>query len=479
MNGSSVTPKEIKNTRHSKKSKNEQQKLTEDSIYSSQTVQLMKNFESILQSVMFEIHQIKQQQIDSTAEINLKLNSISSKQHDMQNSVTVVSNDLTSSIDKCYLNIKDLEEVRMTEINLEKTNVLPDISSLQKKVEASHDTLRNSIQSMENSVSSLKRGVEKMSKDRKEDLNAIVSTNAQFQELMTEINRDVKSSKEIITEMEKLTVLAQLEEFQKPAKTSKPTVPADVNTSTSTSNMYAGLSEDVDEEITFRTDASNEPNVIVIADESVDKGQLNEKANKQPERKPSQNMNSSVQNDGEKKDETSGRKQDSNKNMSLTRDTVEVGIRRTGTKRDKVYIIGDSIAGQINQVEMGKSTRTFVQKLRAPKIQDVSKVKSQVKDAKVIVVHTGINNIRASESTDSMVTELVEAVKSLKEEAPDSTVVVSKAIPVGDKKLDIERNLFNANIMKELENYEVKVNSLDHSNLAEHAFPIRVSTDRT
>ena len=37
------------------------------------------------------------------------------------------------------------------------------------------------------------------------------------------------------------------------------------------------------------------------------------------------------------------------------------------TRRNEVYLIGDSISGHVNQAALGKSTRTFVQKLKAPR----------------------------------------------------------------------------------------------------------------
>ena len=68
----------------------------------------------------------------------------------------------------------------------------------------------------------------------------------------------------------------------------------------------------------------------------------------------------------------------------------------------------------------------------------------------------------------------MKVIKALKEVAPESKVVVSKTIPIGDQKLDIERNVFNASIAKELsEDSEVNVSFLDHGNLAEQALPIK------
>ena len=52
--------------------------------------------------------------------------------------------------------------------------------------------------------------------------------------------------------------------------------------------------------------------------------------------------------------------------------------------------------------------------------------------------------------------------------------MVSKPIPIGDRTLDIERNIFNANVEKKLsEDGKVKVLFLDHGNLPDQGFPIK------
>ena len=350
------------------------------------------------------------------------------------------------------------------------------ISSLQKRVETSYDIVKSSIKSVENSVSTLKCGVDKMSQDCQEEFKALESKNTKLQESVTEVNRVVKSSKDVITEIEKsLTVMTQLEDFRKPVKTAKLTVPGEDRTSTSTSNTYAGLIGEDDEEVTFRNVESNQQSAIVIADETDEQQQSSENEDRQPVDESSQNTEgSTTPRDGEMANESPNVLEKNSNIMPKTRYTVDVERRINGTRRDKIYLIGDSIAGQVHQAALGKSTRTFVQKLKAPTIQDISKLTSQVKDAKLIIVHTGINNIRQDEPTENRVSDFVKVIKSLKEVAPESKVVVSKPIPIGDQKSDIVRNIFNASIVKELsEDSEVNVCFLDHGNLAEQAFPIK------
>ena len=122
----------------------------------------------------------------------------------------------------------------------------------------------------------------------------------------------------------------------------------------------------------------------------------------------------------------------------------------------------------------GERRKTYVQKLKAPKIDDLQKVTSQMKDAKLTVIHTGINNIRENGTTEDRVKNLVEAFMAFKETAPDSKIAISKAIPVGNHEIDIERFMFNAENKKKLgEVLTSEVAFLDHGNLAEQGVPIK------
>ena len=85
-----------------------------------------------------------------------------------------------------------------------------------------------------------------------------------------------------------------------------------------------------------------------------------------------------------------------------------------------VYLVGDSISGQVNPAILDKSTKTYVKKLKASKIEDLRSLTDQVKDAKMIIVHTGINNLRGKESTVDCGKRLTESIASFREAATES-----------------------------------------------------------
>ena len=102
-----------------------------------------------------------------------------------------------------------------------------------------------------------------------------------------------------------------------------------------------------------------------------------------------------------------------------------------------VCLVGDSLVGQLNVPLLGKSPNTLIRRLKAPKIQDIEQYKSELKDSKLIIRHTGINNIRNKEETDACTNSLVSAVTSLKEEAPNAKIVISRLLPVDGRKRHI------------------------------------------
>ena len=92
----------------------------------------------------------------------------------------------------------------------------------------------------------------------------------------------------------------------------------------------------------------------------------------------------------------------------------------------------------------------------------------------MIIIHTGINNLRSKESSADSRKGLIESITSFREAAPESKIVVSKVIPIGDHEIDIERNIFNAENEKRLtEINKAGISFIDHGNLAERGIPIK------
>ncbi|MCG8044937.1 MAG: SGNH/GDSL hydrolase family protein, partial [Candidatus Thiodiazotropha endolucinida] len=267
---------------------------------------------------------------------------------------------------------------------------------------------------------------------------------------LSEVTKDVQRTRHSITDIEKsLNTLSEKQEFTSPNKTLKGSLPEGEKTAI-IENRFSELQADEDGEVIFKgieTAKSMTSTCIQVIDESL-KDHTTEKSN---------NTTKSA-----------------DKIIKSPNSNADHVVHKTVSKKEKVYLIGDSISGQVNPATLGKRTNTFVKKLRAPKLEDLNSFSSQVKDAKMILIHTGTNNIRQKESTEDCVNILTRAVTSFREVAPECKVVVSKIVPIGDHDVDIDRSIFNANSERKLtEINKTEIGFIDHGNLAERGVPIK------
>ena len=99
---------------------------------------------------------------------------------------------------------------------------------------------------------------------------------------------------------------------------------------------------------------------------------------------------------------------------------------------------------------LGKGTNSYVQRLKATKIEDIEKHMTEAKDAKIISIHSEINNLREKEQTESCVGKLLDTVASFKLAAPQAKIVLSQILPVGDHDLNLDSYVLNAQLGKKL-----------------------------
>lgn len=329
----------------------------------------MKNVKNLLQTVMFEIPQLKQHQIDLKSEMNTQFSSLHSKQHYIEKFMSAMSTDMSTSIDRCVSKIKDLEDEKSSDTANQIG--IRDIACLQEKVDACSETMRNSIQSVENKVSAVRNGVDRLSKNCQSEFKCSENKNSQLHETVPEVIRDIKRTKKVIYEIEKsLSVLTKHGEFMQLMKTVIPKVPSDENSSSTSSNMIAGLLVDEDEELTIRNKESSEQSPIIISNEVQDHPRTKKVTEGQPLAEPSQNDGSQVApKDRPTVGETTKERHGHNVPVRNDNATARSTVNDYNTKRENVYLIGDSIAGQVNPAVLGNTNKTFVRKLKAPKIQ--------------------------------------------------------------------------------------------------------------
>ena len=242
-----------------------------------------------------------------------------------------------------------------------------------------------------------------------------------------------------------MTALSESDEFTRPSRLAKERTEA-AEIMPITDNKFTELDDEPDDEVIFKGTEPGKKN-----DSKSPSTQVSEIPNEKDKIEKSKNNAN-----GEK---------ETIKNAEGKNDSDKL---KTYTRKELVYLVGDSISGQVNPAILGKSTKTYVKKLKASKVEDLHSLTDQVKDANMIIIHIGINNLRGKESTADSGKICIESITSFREAAPESKIVVSKVIPIDDHEIDIDRNLFNAQNEKRLTEINVsEISFIDHGNLAE------------
>ncbi|MEW8543580.1 MAG: viroplasmin family protein [Candidatus Thiodiazotropha sp.] len=428
-----------------------------------QLTQVMKNMETVLETVLFGLNQSREENFKFQKDVTKRLEEITSKQLAFAESLSNISKDLGAETRNANSRMEIVQASISMEDNLKlnqdvsrkldeisskqqrfaesQSTVIKELSSDKRNVNCRLDGLKSSLHTVETSCLDLKRNLEKASTSNEKECNEIQSVGRKIYEAITEVRNESKRTREQVGDIEKsISAISEAGMFStttKPKKTKDNTV-NDNTVSRSQPNADSHSQNTMDTE---------EVEVLLV---EVD---TKEKENSQNNTNSVQATETPVSNQAE-----NGKGQHQGK---------------PGNKKDKVCLIGDSIAGQINIPLLGKTTNTYVRRLRAPKIDDVGTYTDEVKDSKLIIIHTGINNLRDKDSTESCVNSMVTAITSLRESAKDAKIVMSKIAPVGDRELAIEGIMLNASCEKKLREIHKDIQFLDHSNLAEQGRPIK------
>ena len=417
-------------------------------IDNNQLIQVMKNMEAVLETVLLEIHNSREEYAAFKQDVNTRLTEISSKQQDFSESLSCITNELTSEMSKHVnqLDRKDTTSASQTASVCARSfsEVQTGISNLQRGFNSRLEGMKSSLHTVEDSCSGLKREVEKSSSEHKKEYENIQIVSRQLFEAISDIKKENKRTREQMGDIEKsMNAISATEDFHHPTKIKEKKKYKEAATQ-STENDDDNKEEEDDCEIIFPKKTTKEQN--------------SSEADHVEQRSPTKKRNDTVSENTNSKSPDRG-KQD--------------GFRYTRNRKKQVYLIGDSIAGQINVPMLGKSTNTYVKRITASKLQDIEKHTQDITDARVVIIHTGINNLRDKEDIDSCMNLTVEAVNSMKEAAPSAKIVISKLIPIEDRELYIDGMLLNAKCEKKLrEIYGSEVMFIDNSNFAEQGAPI-------
>ena len=432
------------------------------SIDNDQLIRVMKNMETVMVTVLYEVNQSREESLKFKQDITKRFEEITLQQKNLEKFLLTFTQEISSEIRKECSQYQGLPEHQPREedqrFKQDVTKKLEEITSNQKNFAASlsavtqeatiekktvssiFDGFKSSLHKLQTSCSDLKLKVDKAVLENKKECDQIQNIGKQIYDAVVEDRNESRRTREQVIDIEKaISAISEAATLSTINRKPKKIIDGEVknNTSSEQSQQQASsaIGEDDDIEITFaKVVASNKEHPQTRTSERNDtKDIINPSTRKAEER-------------------------------------VTHEERETDRKK-MVYIIGDSIAGQLNVRELGKSTHTYVRRLRAPKIHDIEKYTEEVKNAKLIIIHAGINNLRDKESTESCINSMVEATRKLREKAPDAKLAVSKIIPVGEVEVAIDSTILNASCEKKLREIQNDVQFIDHSNLAEQGVP--------
>ena len=378
-----------------------------DNILTNEEDKLFKaftNMETVLENVLLQVHQTRQENFGFKQEMTSTLEKLQSRQEVIEDSISNLSREFASNMHKTFNQIEKANKM-MSEI--ERSSCASAVKEVKSEIHDLQKDFQSRIEMIKRSVQSTDIAVN----DLKKDINLKSNNRATEIEQMHMINKDIQESATDTEVTFKNTTAAK----------------ADLSSSEDKSKTPAAESGQSNNDITKGGASGRSSNIV---------------------------QSENIQDDSVKQNTSNGIERNTEKTESY--------------QKPLVCLIGDSISGQVAASYLGKSTNTFVKKLRAPKITDIGQYSNDVKGSKAIVIHAGINDIREKETDSNIVSNLKEAVSILKKAAPEAKIIVSKLIPVGERGLEIERNILNAEAEKALSLMtDAEISYIDHSNLSD------------
>ena len=243
------------NQKHEKSLKNSQQHSSDDN---SQTIQVMKNMQTVLETVLFELHLSKKHNLRFKQDVSSQLHEISSQQQHFVESFTAISENLHVEVNKCITgshNSNSLAtEVPSSEYTKSIGEIQVGINTLQKNISSRFDTFKSSLQTMETACTDLKRDTNARSITHKRQFDEIQTLSQKVFETVSDARYENKRTRENIIEMERsINVFSAAGEFGLVTQSRKENKQKESKTIPGQSSTEIILSdtEEEDTEITF------------------------------------------------------------------------------------------------------------------------------------------------------------------------------------------------------------------------------------
>ena len=360
-NGSSI---DKKNVQESQKKENIKVK-TSITVDSDQFIRRMKNMETVLERVLFEVKQSREENLKFKQDVSKKLEDITAQQLSITEALLTLPTKPSSEVHGFATKLKCAHDMT-GKVTTDSTNsckdILTTLINLQKNVSSRLDSLQTSLETVETSCSYLKKIEDKSSVTNKKEDENIKTMGRQLFQAITEVRDESKRTREQVADMEKsISIIAEIDTFS--TVSSKRTK----NTVSLETDSVSSEQQDSSESTTTNMDEDAEITYVKTVVSNTEDKQTTKKVTYAAETY----INSQPRTSEEQENKGEG----------------------GGSRKNKVCVIGDSVAGQVKVALLGKSTNTYVRRIRSPKINDIEH-SEEIKVAKLILIHTGINNLR-------------------------------------------------------------------------------------
>ena len=220
---------------------------------------------------------------------------------------------------------------------------------LQKKVDTRLDSTSTTFQKLETSITSAWSSMNKLSPDCATEFHKLESKNTQIRETLMEIQTDIKGTGHTLIDVEKsLTAISESDEFTRPSR------PA-----------------------TERAEAAEIMPFTEISFKGTEPGRKNDS-------KSASTQKSQIPYEKDKIERSRNNAIEEKETIKNGEGKTDSGKPKTYTRKKLVYYISD----QVNPAILGKSTKTYVKKLKVSKLKTLDSLADQVKDAYTITIHT-------------------------------------------------------------------------------------------
>ena len=177
----------------------------------------MKNMETVLETVLVEVNQSREENLKFKQDVSKKLEDITAQQRSITESLLTLPTKLSSEVHGFVTKLKcphDMTGKETTDSTNTCKDILTRLIDLQKNVNSRLDSLQTSLETVETSCSYLKKIEDKSSVTNKKEDENIKTMGRQLFQAITEVRDESKRTREQVANMEKsISIIAELIHF--------------------------------------------------------------------------------------------------------------------------------------------------------------------------------------------------------------------------------------------------------------------------